>query len=155
MQSPASPKFKKPPPVKECPAVQEPGGVHRGPCESLNEAQSDDVPDVETAKAQMIVRLNDDGRRHGYPILFNFIAEQLADNGLIGARGTQLAHVMGNVDREDRPTKKKPAAALKDLLINAGLEIVEHQEYGTMVRCPMYWKYMTEFSKASVVNTRS
>ena len=30
----------------------------------------------------MIAHLNDDGRRHGYPILFNFIAKQLADNGI-------------------------------------------------------------------------
>ena len=129
--------------------------MQEGDPESSDETQSDDVPaDVPTAKAQMIARLNDDGRRHGYRVLFNFIAEELAFNGLAGALGTTLAQVMHNVHRDERP-KKKPAAALKDLLNNAGLEIVEHQEYGTMVRCPMYWKYMTKFSKASVVNTRS
>ena len=123
--------------------------MQEGDPESSGERQSDDVPvDVPTAKAQMIARLNHDGRRHGYPVLFNFIAEELAFNGLAGALGTMLSHVMQNVHRDERP-KKKPAAALKNLFNNAGLEIVEHRKYGKMGRCPNYLKYMTEFSTAN------
>ena len=145
----ASPKCKEPPAVKELPAVQQPRAVQEGDPEYSGEGQSDDVPvDVPTAKAQMIARLKHDGRRYGYPVLFNFIAEELAFNGLAGALGTTLSHVMHNVHRDERP-KKKPAAALKDLFINAGLETVEHQKYGKMVRCPIYLKYMTEFSTAN------
>ena len=123
--------------------------MQEGDPESSDETQSDDVPaDVPTAKAQMIAPLNDDGSRRRYRVLFNFIAEELAFNGLAGALGTTLSHVMHNVHRDERP-KKKLAAALKDLFKNAGLEIVEHRKYGKMVRCPNYLKYQTEFSRGN------
>ena len=78
----------------------------------------------------MLKRLEDKGDRHGYPVLFAFIGEQLGAYGVEGAFGTTLEHICHNVKVDDRPQGMKK---LKAFLLDAGLETVQSDEYGETV----------------------